>query len=94
MHRLFRKTPQLAARPADGPNTYTVTLWDLPTWSEVDVVVDERLARKADGSGLLGASPSSDAELWVCYLEKVHPPPLTRIPSLALSLTVWVCCLE
>ena len=51
IERLFRKTPTIEALPADGPNTYTVTLWDLPSWSEVDVVVDERLARKADGTG-------------------------------------------
>ena len=70
VERLFRKTADLNAAPRDGPNTYTVTLWDLPTWSEVDVVIDERLAAKADGSGLLGCSPSADGELWVCYLEK------------------------
>jgi hypothetical protein len=35
----------------------------------VDVVVDERLAAKADGSGLLGCSPSTNGELWPCYLE-------------------------
>ena len=33
------------------PNTYTITLWDLATWQEVDVVVDERLAKKPDGTG-------------------------------------------
>ena len=33
-------------------------------------MVDERLAAKADGSGLLGCSPSDDGELWPCYLEK------------------------
>lgn len=68
--RLFRKTPNLDQMPSAESNSYTVTLWDLPTWSEVDVVVDERLARKADGSGLLGAAPSKDGELWVAYLEK------------------------
>ncbi len=49
---------------------YTITLWDLPTWTEVDVVIDERLAARPDGTGLLGCSPSSDGELWACYLEK------------------------
>jgi len=44
-------------------------LWDLATWSEVDVVVDERLPCKSDGR-LLGCTPSVDGELWVCYLEK------------------------
>ena len=33
-------------------------------------MVDERLAAKADGSGLLGCSPSTNGELWPCYLEK------------------------
>ena len=45
--------------------------WDLETWTEKDIVMDERLAAKADGSGqLLGTTPSEDGELWVCYLEK------------------------
>ena len=69
--RLFRKTKNLHAMPFDGPNSYTVTLWDLATWKEVDIVVDERLCVMADGSGqLLAAKPSEDGELWVCYLEK------------------------
>jgi hypothetical protein len=50
---------------------YQITLWDLPTWTEVDIVVDERLCVMADGSGqLLASRPSDDGELWVCYLEK------------------------
>lgn len=71
IRRLFRKTKNLHKMPFDDgrPNIYTITLWDLPTWKEVDVVVDERLCAKADGS-LLGAKPSEDGELWVCYLEK------------------------
>lgn len=32
---LFRKTPDLDSLPREGPNQYTVTLWDLPTWTEV-----------------------------------------------------------
>jgi len=70
--RLFRKTPGLDKLPADAPSKYTITLsvWDLPTWSEVDIVIDERLAAKADGSGLLGCSVSQGGELWACYLEK------------------------
>ncbi|KAG7360750.1 calpain family cysteine protease [Nitzschia inconspicua] len=57
---------------ADGrPNIYTVSLYDLRTWTEVDIVVDERLPVRTDGSGrLFGAKPSKDGELWVCYLEK------------------------
>lgn len=56
-------------------NSYTVTLWDLTTWKEVDVVVDERLpirpSKKANAyPELLGARPSSDGKLWVPYLEK------------------------
>ena len=68
--RLFLKTEGIAEMPREGPNTYTVTLYDLATWEPVDIVVDERLASKADGSGLLGCSPSDDGELWPCYLEK------------------------
>lgn len=49
---------------------YTVTLWDLPSWSEVDVVVDERLALRPGGRGLLGCDLSCDGELWACYIEK------------------------
>jgi hypothetical protein len=69
---LFRKTKNLDKMPrGDGPNMYTITLWDLSTWKEVDVVVDERLCVAADGSGqLLASRPSEDGELWVCYLEK------------------------
>ena len=69
--RLFRKTPQLDQMPLDTPNRYTVSLWDLATWKEVDIVIDERLCVTPDGKGhLLGARPSEDGELWVCYLEK------------------------
>jgi hypothetical protein len=68
---LFRKTKNFDKRPLEKPNMYTVTLWDLTTWKEVDIVVDERLCVMADGSGhLLAAKPSTDDELWVCYLEK------------------------
>ena len=68
--KLFRKTKNLDRLPLESPNTYTVTLWDLQTWKEVDIVMDERLAAKPDGSGLLASKPSEDGELWVCYLEK------------------------
>jgi hypothetical protein len=74
IRHLFRKTPNLDQMPhIDGRvNQYTITLWDLKTWKEVDIVVDERLCARSDGSGLmLGAKPSADDnELWVCYLEK------------------------
>jgi hypothetical protein len=73
IRRLFRKTKNLDQMPfPDGrPNVYTISLYDLRTWSEVDVVVDERLPVRDDGSGrLFGAKPSKDGELWVCYLEK------------------------
>jgi len=71
IHKLFKHTAvELGSLPCDSANRYTVTLWDLPTWTQVDVVVDERLARRADGSGLLGCSPSEDGELWPCYVEK------------------------
>ncbi|KAG7374260.1 calpain family cysteine protease [Nitzschia inconspicua] len=69
--RLFRKTSRLDERPLDTPNQYIVTLWDLSTWKEVDVVIDERLPVMADGSGrLLASKPSEDGELWAVYLEK------------------------
>jgi hypothetical protein len=69
--RLFRKTPYLEDRPLDTPNQYIVTLWDLTTWKEVDITIDERLPVMADGSGrLLASKPSEDGEFWVCYLEK------------------------
>jgi hypothetical protein len=77
--RLFRKTKNLYKMPWDGRdgstmatgNTYTVTLWDLTTWKEVDIVIDERLPAHYNGSGnLLAGKPSEDGELWACYLEK------------------------
>lgn len=69
--RLFRKTPKLDQMPMDGPNNYIITLWDLASWKEVDIAIDERLCVTPDGKGtLLGARPSEDGELWVCYLEK------------------------
>ena len=69
--KLFQKTKNLDKRPFDEPNQYIVTLWDLPTWKEVDIVIDERLPVMANGSRrLLASKPSEDGELWVCYLEK------------------------
>lgn len=69
--RLFRKTTRLDERPLDTPNQYIVSLWDLKTWKEVDIVIDERLPVMADGSGrLLASKPSEDGELWAMYLEK------------------------
>ncbi|KAL3936857.1 MAG: hypothetical protein SGARI_002379 [Bacillariaceae sp.] len=73
IRQLFRKTKDFYKMPyVDGrPNVYTITLFDLRTWNEVDIVVDERLPVRADGSGrLFGAKASQDGELWVCYLEK------------------------
>ena len=63
--RLFRKTAGLDNLPQDMPNSYTVTLFDLTTWQEVDVVVDERLARKPDGTGLRGRHVRKSAVLGV-----------------------------
>jgi len=69
--RLFRKTNNFGKVPNNAPNQYTVTLYDLTTWKEVDIVVDERLCARADGSGRpLGAKPTEDGEFWVSYLEK------------------------
>lgn len=73
VRRLFRKTPNFDMMPFDDPNKpnlYTVTLWDLTTWKEVDIVIDERLCVLPDGKTLLGAKESEDGELWVAYLEK------------------------
>ena len=78
IRRLFRKTTGLGQMPFDSatkPNSYTITLWDLQPWKEVDVVVDERLPTMKDPNDnnnikLLGAKNSDDGELWVCYLEK------------------------
>jgi hypothetical protein len=69
--RLFRKTKNLHEMPRGNGNgnMYTITLWDLKTWKEVDIVVDERLCANAN-CGLLASKPSQDGELWVCYLEK------------------------
>ena len=43
VHKLFRKTPNVALMPLSTPNQYTVTLFDLKTWTPTDVTVDERL---------------------------------------------------
>lgn len=67
--KLFRRTKDLDRRPLDGPNQYTITLWDLTNWKEVDIVIDERLCADRKGD-LLASKPSEDGELWVCYLEK------------------------
>lgn len=68
--KIFRKTNQIDRLPRDAPTKYTVTLYDLKSWSPVDIEIDERLCMLPDGSDLLGAHPSYDAELWACYLEK------------------------
>ena len=73
IRRLFRKTalPKLEERPTNFPNHYVVTLWDLETWTEVDIHIDERLPVRSDNSGyLLGAKPSQEGKIWVPYLEK------------------------
>jgi predicted nucleic acid-binding Zn-ribbon protein len=77
IRRLFRKTKDFDLMPfSDKPNLYTVTLWDVKNWKEVDIVIDERLCSKPDAwnrngeNKLLGAKPSADSELWVPYLEK------------------------
>ncbi|CAB9517254.1 Calpain-3 [Seminavis robusta] len=69
--RLFRKTKNLDSMPGDGPNLYTVSLYDLTTWKEVDIVIDESLCGHPDRQNeLLGAQITEDGELWVSYLEK------------------------
>jgi len=68
---LFSKTAgDVQLLPSHEHNNYTITLWDLPTGEQVDITVDERLCSRADGSGVLGASPTLSGDLWCCYLEK------------------------
>jgi len=62
------KTPSLESLPGNDFNHYTITLYDLTTWTPVDVVVDERLCAK--DKSLLGCASSKTGELWACYLEK------------------------
>jgi Calpain family cysteine protease len=70
--RIFRKTKNLDLLPLDdgSVNMYTISLFDLKTWKEVDYVIDESLCANPTGNGLLAARPSEDGELWACYLEK------------------------
>ncbi|CAJ1946782.1 unnamed protein product [Cylindrotheca closterium] len=69
--KLFRKTTNVLNMPTDQPNLYTITLWDLKTFKEVDIVIDERLCAHPDGQQqLLGSKPSEDGEMWAPYLEK------------------------
>lgn len=69
--RLFRKTKNLEQMPRAEVNFYTITLWDLSTWKEVDIVIDESLCASPSGNNqLLASKPSDDGELWVPYLEK------------------------
>lgn len=74
IRHLFRKTKNLDKLPMDEPQFMTVTLWDLKTWKEVDIVIDERLCAdpvdNKEGLRMLGTRPSMDGELWVPYLEK------------------------
>lgn len=75
VRRLFRKTKDFDLMPfPDKPNFYTITLWDLKTWKEVDIVIDERLCSRPNDNHptdrFFGAKPSADGELWVAYLEK------------------------
>jgi hypothetical protein len=66
---LFEHTVDIHNMPRDSTNQYTVSLYDLPTWQRVDVLVDERLCCGA-GGGLLGCSPGIRGALWPCYVEK------------------------
>jgi len=69
--KLFRKTKDVLNMPTDEANLYTITLWDLETWEEVDITIDERLCAHPDGmQQLLASKPSEDGELWAPYIEK------------------------
>ena len=71
IRKVFRKNKNLDSKPEDTPSLYTITLWDLSTWKEVDIVIDERLCANPDPKKtLLASKPSTDGELWVPYLEK------------------------
>ena len=64
--RLFRETKRSLSELG---SLYTVTLWDLTTWTEVDIVIDERLLVQENGT-LFGCKPSETGKLWPAYLEK------------------------
>lgn len=68
--RLFRKTKDVKHLPRAQESRYVVTLWDVSTWAEVDVEIDERLCINPKNRALFGCNPSVDGELWACYLEK------------------------
>jgi len=67
---LFKKKTDLHMPPSDDFNKYTIALYDLRTWQQVDVVVDERLIWSDKRNGLLGCNPGTQADLWPCLLEK------------------------
>jgi len=69
IEKIFSPTENLRSLPVDSPNSYSVVLWDLPTWQPKIVTVDESLCTTKDGE-LLGCKPSKAGELWTCYLEK------------------------
>lgn len=56
--------------PTDDWNVYTITLYDLPSYTPVQIQIDERLCSKPDGKSLLGCKPSPDGEIWAPLLEK------------------------
>jgi len=49
VEKLFSNTPGIDGLLADHSNMYTVTLYDLKTWTPVDIKVDERLCRQFVG---------------------------------------------
>ena len=58
--------------PFSRARQYTLTLFDVSTWREVDIEVDERLCGHSNNrhGELQGCKPSRDDELWCCILEK------------------------
>ncbi|CAL1162657.1 unnamed protein product [Cladocopium goreaui] len=70
VQKLLQRTPYFKSLPANKPQTYTVTLYDLESWHPVDIEVDERLCTLPDSSGILGCFPCLHGELWPCYVEK------------------------
>jgi len=70
IRKLFSSSPDLERQPTNDFNMYTVTLYDLDSWTQTDVDVDERLPWNEAKSSLVGCPPTRTGEIWPCLLEK------------------------
>mmetsp|Transcript_61099 Transcript_61099/g.154255 ORF Transcript_61099/g.154255 Transcript_61099/m.154255 type:complete len:511 (-) Transcript_61099:167-1699(-) len=70
IQKLFRKTKGIELMPGEKPSKCTVSLWDLESGTEVDVVIDESLCTDPDTGCLVGCMPSVEGDLWAPYIEK------------------------